>query len=218
MPYRPKTARFWGQPIVEKPFLRKISNEIFDRFKNQKSFNVFDLSGKYNESFVKKIDIFNPEYIHGYASSILDFSYFLSDFENHNIRPLAVSTTAEPLSNSWKKRISAAFDSPVYDQYGCGECNSIAFQYESESDLIINKEHALVRTEKSKKRGRIVLTNLDNFAMPFINYVNDDIVELDNGTYSDAEKIKKIEGRSGDFVTDVNGKKLQSRVFYTFVE
>ena len=55
-----------------------------------------------------------------------------------------MSSTTETLFPAYKQLIESAFDSKLYDQYGCGECNSIAFDAGDKNGLYIATEHALL--------------------------------------------------------------------------
>ena len=86
----------------------------------------------------------------------------------------AVSTTAEKLFKFQRKKMVEAFGENIYDQYGCGETLSIAFECEKHEGLHITNEHTILEIIDKKNqvnnRGRVIITNLDNYAMPIIRY------------------------------------------------
>ena len=69
----------------------------------------------------------------------------------------------------------------------------------------------------TSKEGRIVVTNLDNFVMPFIRYENGDSGVFSNvtaGKRFDMPLMKSISGRTADTITLANGSKVHG-VFFT---
>jgi len=137
--------------------------------------------------------------------------------------PKALSSTTETLFPAYKRLIEGAFGSKLYDQYGCGECNSISFDAGDRNGLYIATEHALLEildendAPVTLDQGRFVVTNLDNFAMPFIRYENGD-----SGRFSAYDKtseiklpaLKEVLGRTADTITLKDGSRVHG-VFFT---
>ena len=70
--------------------------------------------------------------------------------------------------------------------------------------------NSIISTKNSKKIGDIIVTNLDSFSMPFINYrLGDQIImnENDKKTYN-GQIIKTVIGRNSDVISLENGNVL----------
>jgi len=145
-------------------------------------------------------------------------------FQKHNIEGIrfkGVFTTAEKLFDYQRQFIAEQFNCNVYDGYGCGEIQSIAFECEKGKNLHISEEHVileLTNREKSIKEGsgQVVLTNLDNYGMPFIRYQNGDVATYANEKCSCGRSLKllsKIDGRTHDFITASDGSLIAGEFF-----
>ena len=86
-------------------------------------------------------------------------------------------TTAEPLLPQHRELFEKVFSAEVFDQYGCGEIGGIAYECPAHTGLHITEERLIVNT---KDNGEFLLTALDNYAMPNINYWNGDEAEFEN--------------------------------------
>jgi len=95
--------------------------------------------------------------------------------EFHN-RPNAISVSVETLMKSDRDIIEKVFGKTLYDQYGCGEVNSVAFECSEHQGLHHAFEHSIIEVlddnNNDSKSGRLIITNLDNYAMPLIRYEN----------------------------------------------
>jgi phenylacetate-CoA ligase len=103
----------------------------------------------------------------------------------------------------------------VYDFYGCGECNSLGFQCEEGNTYHIPEEHVILEVEsdngKTELRGKggVVITDLDNYAMPLLRYQNGDYLTLGDEACSCGRSLRlisKLEGRTSGFLLDINGQ------------
>jgi phenylacetate-CoA ligase len=88
---------------------------------------------------------------------------------------------SEMLTDSMEKIINSSFNIPVYQNYGLNEIGIIGMQC-SEKRYHVHTEHCLVEIINKEgkpcqngEKGRIIITGLNNFAMPLIRYDTDDI-------------------------------------------
>jgi phenylacetate-CoA ligase len=95
-----------------------------------------------------------------------------------------VLTTGEVLHPFQRAAIEAQFRCQVYDAYG-GDGMDVAFQCGHSSGYHINAEAVLVEVldeaghpVSAGQEGQIVLTNLNNLAMPFVRYAIGDLGSL----------------------------------------
>ncbi|MCK5082740.1 MAG: glycosyltransferase, partial [Candidatus Omnitrophica bacterium] len=93
-------------------------------------------------------------------------------------RHYAVHSTYETLLPSTKKLIKRYLNCEVFNQYGCSEVGPVSFNCRLGNNHIFNDTvyvdvmpaHDLNRPEV----GRVVVTHLKNYVMPFIKYFNGD--------------------------------------------
>ena len=126
---------------------------------------------------VKKIIGYKPKFIRGFPSAV----YALADYCNQNgidiINPMAVFTTSETLLPQHRRLIEKQFKCEVFNNYGAYDGGIQAFECEKHNGLHISAEKAIVEVldeadnpVQPGQLGRIVVTDLHNYAMPFIRY------------------------------------------------
>jgi phenylacetate-CoA ligase len=86
-----------------------------------------------------------------------------------------------PLLPDYKEVISKAFCDNIYDRYGSSELSgAVAQQCVEKEGLHVNTELSLIEVIKdgyacsNGERGKLVITNLRNFATPFVRYDQED--------------------------------------------
>ena len=139
--------------------------------------------------------------------------------EFHN-RPNAISVSVETLMKSDRDIIEKVFGKTLYDQYGCGEVNSVAFECSEHQGLHHAFEHSIIEVlddnNNDSKSGRLIITNLDNYAMPLIRYENGDIITLAEQKCPCGREsilISNIEGRIFDRIVGINGNIVHGGFF-----
>ena len=146
-------------------------------------------------------------FIKGYSQAIYEVAKVILD-KGMQFRIKAVSTTAEPLFPEYREVLTQAFQAQVYDQYGCGEIGSLAFECGAHQGLHVTEERVLLEITNEHE---VLLTDLDNYVMPFIRYWNADEVELSPHKCScgrQSQLISKVRGRISDYLHGINGKKV----------
>jgi len=205
----------WGSPLeITKQDRMK---NLRDRLTNQLLLSAFDLSEKIVPEFVEQIYKFKPKCIFGYPSTIGLFCKFASEqrFDLTSIGVKVVFSTAEVLYDHQKKVISDAFGKiPIVDGYGSREGGFISHECPGGSMHVID-QNVIVEYLRGDKPvgpgedGEIVLTHLDNWAMPFIRYRTGDVAQFDTQTCKcerNLSTMKKIQGRTTDFIVSPDGR------------
>ncbi len=219
-----RVSKIWGtRTVLSLPLKQRLINEIKNWYYNRSVINSFGLREETIPFAIQKLNNFEPKLIRGYLSAFIQIAEYLRD-NNLKLafRPLAVSSTTETLLDPYRQLIEEQFGAKIYDQYGCGECNSIAFEAGDGLGLYVASEHVKLEildesgSAETKKDGRFIITNLDNYAMPFIRYENGDV-----GQFHDTSKkkfnlplLKRVSGRTADTIALANGSKVHG-VFFT---
>mgnify|MGYP006284689077 CR=1 FL=1 len=223
--YGDRMLQLWGTPtVLDTPPGYRIRAAFKDFYYNRHIINSFHLNEQTIPRVLDKIEKTRPVFIRGYLSALIQIAEYMmkNDIRLSHV-PRAVSGTTETLFPAYKTLIESAFQSKLYDQYGCGECNSIAFDAGDPNGLYIVMEHCLLEILDERDlpvrdtSGRFIVTNLDNYAMPFIRYENGD-----SGRFSPCDEtsrirlpaIKEILGRTADTITLKDGSRVHG-VFFT---
>lgn len=218
-----REIKFWGLPIDQKP---KLKERVKDFLLNRTLFVAFDISRETLFQHFHTCQKIKPKYLYGYASALYRFAKFLKeegiDAAFLNLR--AVISTSEVLYGFERELIGSVFGCPVINEYGACEAGVIAFEC-PEGKMHITMENVYLEILKENgqpvapgESGEMVVTELNNFAMPFIRYRIGDL-----GTYVDeSEKCKcgrellligEIVGRALDTVVAPSGKLLHAHTF-----
>lgn len=164
-------------------------------------------------STVKEIIKHKPIFIDGYANSIYELAEYLKDVNIKLPYVKGVITTAENLEEFQNRSIEKSI-APVTDLYGCGEINGIACKGPGDEDYYIFEPHVLVESQYDEKSfmNDIIVTDLDNFYMPFIRYKVGDMIDgVKNGSSLNRYPFSyftRIYGRTSDHIELPDGKKL----------
>jgi phenylacetate-CoA ligase len=172
-----KEAYVWGLPLVAGPPLQRFKKAAHHALIRRRIFNSYEFSAQTLPRFAARLAAYRPEFIVAYANPL----YVLARFAlEHGIRlptPRGVIATAEMVYDHQKKVIEQAFGCKVFNRYGCREVMLIAAECACREGLHLNADNLYVEflAEDGSpcgpgETGRIVLTDLHNYGMPFIRY------------------------------------------------
>ena len=216
-----------GNRLYELEVWRKHNKK--SRFKswiqNIKQFDISKLTDNRIEEFLQLLKTSKQKKtILGFASSYEQICQYLDKSKNkiEDYKINSIIANSEYLNLNTKKSMSKYFNAPVLSRYSSEEIGIVAQQTIKSPDyFIIN--HASYHVEllnlendtpaKVGEIGRIVVTDLFNYAMPIIRYDTGDIaklIEVDGVT-----KFEHIEGRKMDLIYDTKGNIISSFVVYT---
>jgi len=125
------------------------------------------------------------------------------------MRLQAISSSAEVLLPRDRHLITSAFGCPVFDRYGLAEGTGyVAQECEFHEGLHVNGGLVIAEVVKDGElcgpgqTGRLVITNLHNYAMPFIRYDTGDLATVGDGCSCGRAfpLLSRIEGRSPGWV------------------
>ena len=146
-----------------------------------------------------------PDFIHGYSSSLFLLSQFVLRQGLGNLRPKAVFSASESLLDYQRFCIEAALGAWVFHWYGNTEmtCNIIQCL---EGSLHYHTDYEILEVLED---GSMVCTGLNNHAMPFIRYRIGDRVTMGDATCAcgcQFPVIACIEGRIEDYIVTPDGR------------
>ena len=210
-----KEVYLWGSPLeITKQDRIK---DLRDRLTNQILLSAFELSPAQFHSYVKRIERFKPRCLFGYPSSI-DLFCRMAKQHGYDLSKLGIKvvfSTAEVLYEHQKKNISEALGGiPVVDGYGSREGGFISHECRQGSMHIMDPNVIVEYLRdghpvRPGEDGEIVVTHLDNWAVPFIRYRTQDVAQFDDKPCTCGRHLsimKKIQGRTTDFVVTPNGR------------
>lgn len=127
--------------------------------------------------FIRKLEDFQPKFISAYPSLIYLLARFVEEQGGTRLRPKAFITHSEQLYDYQRELIKRVFKCEIFSHYESFEMNQIAAECPTHSGYHIVAESVVVEItdnlgepRPSGTEGRILITNLNNRAMPFIRY------------------------------------------------
>lgn len=184
--------------------------------------NAFNLSDERKEYFLKLCTLTKPKLLRGYVTAVDDFAHFLES-TGKNIRGLqGVILCAETVDEHTQKYIEQVFGVPAFNTYGGRELSLIAMECSKHNGLHEISENNYVEFEDIDltgydNAGNLIITNLNNYAMPFIRYRIGDIGVKTSTTSCGCGRglplIKTIIGRSTEVLTFCGGVKIAGEMF-----
>lgn len=176
------------------------------------------------ESIVNFMSVYKPDVIVSYPAIL----QLLAGRLRNTIHPRLVFSTAEILGRQTRALIEGSFDTNVIDSYGCVEAGDIAWECpETHDGYHMNIDSVVVEVVKDEEtvaageEGEIVVTNLFNYAMPFIRYKLGDVGSLRCGECSCGRTLPLmhgLSGRSNDFIVLPDGRRLPPWFFWNMID
>lgn len=168
--------------------------------------------------YLRVVDRVRPAILYGYVSSLVQLARIGREYGIRVNSPGAVATTAEMLFSNERRFLSDYFGTSVYDQYGSTEVNSLAFECPTHAGSHVAADHVLVETAED---GHVLVTDLDNLAMPFIRYENGDVAEWKSemcpcGRASPL--LSRVLGRRSEIIRGPNGNRVHGEFFTHILE
>lgn len=197
-----------------------------DRVRNFKFFSAYHLSTDNAVEYLRELIAWRPHVIRGYPSALALLAE-VAIARGIELPPLkGVLTASETVLPRYRAAIEQAFNAPVFDWYGQGECTATLSECEAHMGLHVNSEYGICELlpddDLPATERRIVATNLSNRAMPLIRYDTGDIAVLDKGgTPCSCGRtlplVKAVRGRADDFLLSVSGFRIPSVNMYTLM-
>lgn len=129
------------------------------------------------EEFIEEFIHLQPKLLQGYVGALEHVAASIIQHKLTVPSPLAIWTTAAPLSPHSRQTIQLAFSAPVFDQYGSCEVPFIAAECTEHSGLHVFSDVVhidIVREDDSPatagESGRLIVTDLENRVAPLIRY------------------------------------------------
>ncbi|MGH9906094.1 MAG: phenylacetate--CoA ligase family protein, partial [Pyrinomonadaceae bacterium] len=151
----------------------------------QKKISVWEVDAQQAVNIWRRIEAFRPKFVMGYTSALASIADQLLQKDLRLSRPVkGVITIAETLSPARRRLLDEYFGAPIINRYGLRELGSWSAQSCPESPDLFHINTELVVCEILREdntpcspgeKGRVVLTDLHNYARPFIRYDTGDL-------------------------------------------
>jgi len=211
-----KTLILMGGHVIGKQRIDLLKRKLLHYITNSVSFNPYDTSDKNYFDIVNSLNSTHFSLIRSYSQFLFSFCQRLES-EGLKFDVRAITTTAEPITDTHRNLFKRVLNASTFDQYGCGEIGGIAYECDKHEGLHVSEERVYLEIND---KNQLVITDLDNFSMPFIRYFNADEAIVSDKLCSCGRKsmlLKKIMGRTCDYVIGLNGEILHWAYFWHLV-
>lgn len=159
------------------------------------------------KSILDKIEYTKPHFIRSYPSPLYLLARYRNNHSNYHFSPRHIMTTGSTLTEDYRNEIEKAFGCDIIDSYSC-EGTPNVYETPSHDGYNISGYYGIIEVLDDDNKpvvngvGRVVSTNLWNYAHPFVRYDTQDLVEVKGG------RIIRIMGRQCETLVEANGTLL----------
>lgn len=210
-----RTVWIWGAP-QETQVWRTLRGRAIGWISRNLYVDAFRAGPTEMQDWLRRITRFRPEFVYGYASSIAHFASLLASrgIGIDGIR--GVFSTAEKLHHWQREVIERVFQCKVFDHYGSREVKAIAAQCEAGSMHILADLNLVEMEDPSADASPLLITSLENYAMPFIRYRIGDVGALQSGNCACGRVLPRMSlaiGRETDMFVTPEGRHVHGEYF-----
>lgn len=159
------------------------------------------------KSILDRIEYTNPHFIRSYPSPLYLLARYRNNHPKYQFSPQHIMTTGSTLTKDYRNEIEKAFGCDIIDSYSC-EGTPNVYETPSHDGYTISGYYGIIEVLDDDNKpvvngiGRVVSTDLWNFAHPFLRYDTLDMVEVKGG------RIIRIMGRQCETLVEANGTLL----------
>ena len=213
-----KIAYLWGAP-QDLSHQAELKTKISDLMHRRIMLDAFNMTEKTLDEYVRILRKFKPKVINAYASAIYLMAQYIEKRGIDDMRPNAILTSCEMLFDYQRESIERAFGCEVFDYYSGRDTTLQAGECPEHSGYHLAIETGVVEFVKDDEHvapgelGEIVITDLSNYAMPFIRYEIGDLGVPSDETCPCGRRLplmKSIEGRTTDILRRTDGGYISS--------
>ena len=156
-----------------------------------------------------------PTIIRSYPAPLYLLAQYREAHGKCSFAPLHLMTTGATLSEAYRETMERAFGCDVIDSYSC-EGTPNVYETTAHDGYHVTEYYGIIEVLDGQDHpvetgiGRVVSTDLWNYAMPFMRYDSQDLVEVRDG------KIMCVVGRESDVLVRVDGEIYTNHNFSHF--
>jgi phenylacetate-CoA ligase len=223
-----RSVRLWHQNVGLSP-AQAWRERLDARLSRRRFIPVFELAEDRLEDVIQTIADYEPVLVDGYAEALDFLATYVVARGASPFRPRAVMSSAQTLPEPSRRLIEQAFGCPVFDKYGAREFSGVAYECEAHAGYHVVSEGYVVevlregRPARPGEVGEIVITDLNNYAMPFVRYrIGDLAVALDPAAPCACgrglPRLGPIQGRVQSIIQGTEGRYLPGTFFSHYLK
>lgn len=218
-----KQAYIWGSQLGEVSKLKKVKSHIHHFIDRHKYYNCFNFGSMEMEETLSDLNRWQPDALVGYTNPLYEFALYVESVGGPRFNPQSILCAAEKVYPFQRELLQRVFNCPVYNTYGSREFMLIASECEKHEGLHVSMENLVVEVVDDYgmqvgpgEIGRVLVTDLHNYGMPFIRYEIGDLARVSERDCSCGRGLMLLDdvvGRSLDIIRTPGGKVVPGEFF-----
>lgn len=213
----------WGSPIGNVPTWKRLKIDLHHRFDNHLIVSCFEFTPDKMRTHFERMNHYRADVIVAYTNPLYEFARYLEREGLEPVAPRSIIVGAEKLHSFQRELIERVFRAPIFETYGSREFMLIGAECDQHDGLHLSMENLLVEVLNDDgsptpggQEGNLVITDLFNYGMPFIRYVNGDraIAGFEQCRCGRGlPLLKQVVGRQLDTLETPDGRKIPGEFF-----
>lgn len=218
-----KQLYVWGSHVGQVPRWKQLKSSLHARFNRHTMISCFDFRPETMRGHLERWNRCRPEVVVAYTGPLYELARYVEQHRLEVFAPRSIIVGAEKLHDFQRETMQRVFGAPVFETYGSREFMLIGAECERHSGLHLSMENLLVEILDDQgqpvpagQEGNVVITDLFNYGMPFIRYVNGDraiagfeMCPCGRGL----PLLKQVVGRQLDVLETADGRKIPGEFF-----
>jgi phenylacetate-CoA ligase len=210
-----RTAYLWGTGMRADGWGR-IKDRLYHGMFNRRFFDVFNLRESTIDRCIEEVRRYRPDAIVGYVAPLVLVARRMLETGSQLEGVRGVITGAEALYEPERRDIEKAFGCRAFNTYGAREVMLMAAECDHHAGLHVTSDHLVVETVDEQGRlaapgvsGAVALTDLFNYGMPLVRYLNGDSATYATGTCPCGRGLPllaSVDGRVLDLIRAPDGR------------
>ena len=218
-----KQLFIWGTAVGNVPAWKRIKMDLHHRFDRHLILSCFEFTPDRMRRHFERMNRYRADVIVAYTNPLYEFARFLKREGLTPAKPKSIVVGAEKLHDFQRELIEEVFRAPIFETYGSREFMLIGAECDRHTGLHLSMENLLVEILNEDgsptphgEEGNVVITDLFNYGMPFVRYVNGDraVAGFDMCPCGRGlPLLKKVTGRRLDTLETPDGRKIPGEFF-----
>lgn len=219
-----KQTHLWGITLGTQSKIRKAKEKLYYRYLYRRDMlDSFGFNMDSVDAYVRRINRYRPTAIVAYSNPLYCLARMIEQRGLFIHSPKSIVVGAEKIHAFQRKQIERVFNTPVYETYGSREFTLIGAECEHHTGLHLTMENLLTEIVNDDgtptpdgQEGNVVITDLTNYAMPFVRYAIGDRAIAGLGACKCGRGLPllpKVVGRRLDVIVTADGGRIAGEFF-----
>lgn len=215
--YGMRTVRLWGAG-VDVGQSKRLTTRLYQWALNDRVLDCMYLDEDIIDQHIAMMGRHRVQVVVAYTTIAYLFATKLLERGTTVVRPNTVIVSAEMLTQPQREVIEAGFGCKAFNRYGCREVGLVAAECDAHRGMHIGTDQLVVevvdddgRSVRPGEMGRILLTDLFNYGMPFIRYDVGDMGILSDEACPCGRSLPllaEVVGRDSDVIRMPSGRRI----------